>query len=225
MPNRATSAHQRHILSIGQQWKLADQFREALILSAGKLPQSTNWETVSAPNAVSPDAWAAVDIDWAEIGRPNQRLADLEHAWRAAVSQSQIPPLLADRDGFSKGKIANTPIEVICIFLGYGLFPPPELLLVVRHTFEAYFDRAGAAELEETFFRNRKQHVGNYAARRAASSEEFRWAFDIASSSKSAGGDLKAAERIKERENLDIEAESILRRARKRWKKAPKPEQ
>jgi hypothetical protein len=214
MRARTASARQRPILSIAQQWQLVDRFREALILSAGELLRSSE-ETWAPRNS---------DIDSAEIGKPNQGLADLEHAWQAAASQSQIPPLLADREGFSKGKISATPVEAMCVFLGYGLLPPPELLLAVRHTFEAYFDRAGAAELEETFFRNRKQHVGNYAARKAARFEEFQWAFEIAHSSKSAGGDLKAAEQLKERENLKIEAESILRRARKHWKKAPKAE-
>lgn len=66
------------ILSIEQQWKMVDRWRDALILSAEKLPRSTE------P--------AHLSVDEAEIGVPSQALADLEHAWQS-ISKSNYWPL------------------------------------------------------------------------------------------------------------------------------------
>jgi hypothetical protein len=198
------------VLSIEQQWKIVDRWRDALILSAAALGPSNQPAHLSA--------------DEAEIGVPSQALADLEHAWQAIDKANYWPvfwPLVRE----SPERIASTPIEALAAYVESGLYPPPELLLVLRTTFESYIGARGEIDLEEAFFGPPKRKAGNYAARRTASYDEGRWALEILSSTRDkTRTDIEVAEEIVAREGLTIDPESLLRRARKRWSRVEKPE-
>lgn len=192
------------ILSIEQQWKMVDRWREALTMSAGWLPRS------SAP--------ANLSVGEAVLGEPSQALADLEHAWQSIDKRSYFPSFL-DRSG----RFGDTPIESVSAYVRAGLYPPPELLLAVGGSFESYVDARGEVGLEEAFFGRPKRRAGNYAAQKAASFDELRWAM-LVSSRDNGKTDLEAAEDIVRSERLEIDPESLLRRARRRWRRLPKSE-
>jgi hypothetical protein len=208
MVARKFEPERRPILSIEQQWKLVDAFRDGLILSADALPPEKEAKRVG-------------DVDQAEVGVPSQALANLEHTWRS-IDRARYLPLFADRT--SKSKIARTPLEAMGVYAVYGLYPPPELMLAVRNASMSYMDAKGSVTLEESFFGRPKRKAGNYSARSASSGIEFEWAMRIMFESKDAGGDLKAAEQIVEEDQLSIDPESLLRRARTRWTRVSKPE-
>ena len=203
---------QRELLSIEQQWELVDRLRKELGNSANKLP------------AYSGTDWIHRSVDDGDGAAPNQAMADLEHAWQKVVATTPMAPMFADRCqpvGDDGVRIAITPIEAVAVYLSLGYYPPPELLLVLRHTLQSYFDGEGDPErdLEICFFGKPKPKAGNHAKQRMERAREFRWAFEIMHFSKDAGGDERAAAEIVQREGLEIDAASVLRRARKRWKR------
>lgn len=190
-------------LSIDQQWSLVESTKLKLQEAARNLEKSKCWES-------------AIEAK----GEETQSLANLEHTWLTITAQTSLPPLLASRVYITEdARVGATPIEAIVSYLDKGYYPPPELLLAVRHAFYSYRDAEGERTLEECFFGKPKQRAGNYSARSAQALQEFGWAFEILARSKAAGSDEKVAGEIVNRENLDIDEQTVLRRARKHWQK------
>lgn len=206
----------REVLTVAQQWELVQKLRADLSHSADSLAHYKG------------EKWSDRNVDDGEYLTPNQALADLEHTWRNISTAAPVPPLFANReppladDGV---RIAGTPLEALVTYLACGYYPPPELLLAVRHAVESYFDGEGQRELEECFFGRPRRKAGNHAARRVESHTEKAWAFEILVARKhGCSTDLAAAEEIVARYNLSIDPESVLRRARKHWTRV-KPEE
>lgn len=147
------------MLDLAAQSRLVRLYRALLDRDSRALPRS------SAPNVRLVDACAIDD--------PCQALADLEHAWqgigeqRPYIANSLSREYPEDWDG--------SPLHAMVSLLSQGLYPPPELLLAIRHCFLSYLVREGEVTLEECFFGRESSGPkgGPYAKRESRKLREF----------------------------------------------------
>ncbi len=202
MENRTTE--------IERQWEFVRDLRRELAACADRLPQSNEW---SATRSADPGLYSSGD---------NQALADLEHSWRELSQVEKLPPVLASRADTPEGiSVGETPIQAMAVYVELGYYPPPELLLSVCATLQSYLVGGGSVTMEECFFGKPRPKGGNFAARTAARRDEGRWALEILMARQhGVPTDIDAAQELVDREQLSIDADSVLRRARKCWARA-----
>ena len=78
----------------------------------------------------------------------------------------------------SEAKLAHHPLALFFLYVSYGFYPPPELLIALHEAFEAYQKEKGRLTLEEAFFGKPVQRAGTYAQRSAARGKVFSIAFE-----------------------------------------------
>ncbi|MGF1779775.1 hypothetical protein [Vibrio nomapromontoriensis] len=67
--------------------------------------------------------------------------------------------------------IAEHPLAALAYCLQAGIYPPPSVLLQIADTYKGYVHKQGKISLEEAFFGKSVKGMGNYAARKAKSSD------------------------------------------------------
>jgi len=112
---------------------------------------------------------------------------------------------------------ADEILPAIFYDLDFGLYPPPELLLLLRERFKVYMEAQGKVSLEEAFFGAPRRNAGNYAAR---SGDRYHGLAVAMLSGKEKGlSQLEVAEQYAEKRNIHVEPESLVRAERRRKKK------
>jgi len=176
------------------------------------------WRRVLEENAKKPLPDAA-DAHWSEHDTrdgsetQNLALAKLAKAW--TLFENDLPPRLRS-PGPNVGKF---PLVALFTYLDRGNAPPLQLLLGLMESFDHYLDAKGTLTLEEAFFGKPRRNAGNFAARSAASQRPLMWAMEIAVRAADGATDIEAAEGLVKDRGLEIDPESVLRSARKHWKK------
>ncbi|WP_116364205.1 hypothetical protein [Parahaliea mediterranea] len=96
-------------------------------------------------------------------------LSELDAAWKK-LSADYGEFLSRERDE----AFGSTPLEAFLMLIRQGYYPPPEILLAVADSFDAYFLSHGDVEMDK-FFKERIRGYGDFATRRAAEhdSREF----------------------------------------------------
>jgi hypothetical protein len=135
--------------------------------------------------------------------------AALLTAWRS-IPKSTWPIIC--REGFID--IASSPLLAMSLYLEYGAYPPPAVMLWVRDQLEQYLSAQGKLSLEEAFFGKPKRRAGNFAAREHAGRRLFAWWFELGVQVEKGKSEIDAASEIVSREELKIEPESLLRQVR-----------
>ena len=205
----------RHpVISIEKQWGLAQVYRNEMTRCASELSRS--------------NAAGIRDVDWSYPEEPSQALADLEHAWNAIGQQHPFPTNSLDREHDNKSD--TTPIAAIVSLVSQGIYPPPELLLALRWCYLSYMDAAGEKALEECFFGKPKQKAGTHSRRERARIYNATLALDMFvpivrdesgsihtdwKTIRSENSEIASAERVARVRGNKIDAESLLRKAKR----------
>lgn len=67
--------------------------------------------------------------------------------------------------------IAEHPLAALAYCLEAGVYPPPSVLLQIADIYKGYVHKQGEISLEDAFFGKPIKGMGNYAARKAKSSD------------------------------------------------------
>ncbi len=103
-----------------------------------------------------------------EIDRVRWR--QLEVRWQECTRAIPYPPVF-NRE-VDEG-LGLPPLHAFFLWVRYGLYPPPELLLGLADAFANYLDQKGEGELEVQFFGAKIKRAGNYARRSDKDSREI----------------------------------------------------
>jgi hypothetical protein len=160
-------------------------------------------------------------------GDDARRAKQLEVLWQAVTACHEYPPLFL-RD--LQAQTSLPPLALLFLHVGFGLYPPPELLLTLNDAFDKYMDGCGKVDLESVFFGNLKTRVGNYAGRRFARGEKAkRTAHALVAADGATGKKLHyAAESVIDRFDLKgkkgkpMDAENLVKDVRKFRKENPR---
>lgn len=141
----------------------------------------------------------------------------LEESWQL-LQDDYGEPVRRDFDE----EFADSPLQAFLYLVDEGFYPPPEVLLSIRHCFRHYMICSGDIELEDVFFSKRKKRVGNYAARSAHDSlYEQLWFLgrceDLLSNEPNRSIETLAEEMLQNLKLYDYDTDNFLRNYR-RWK-------
>lgn len=150
----------------------------------------------------------------------------LEHQWSQAIAHISFS-IDGEEIQYGRNLIQydsdKTPIEVFVNMIKTGIYPPPEFLFLLAYIFDMYFQNEGEVKLEEIFFGSPQRPFGNFAARKAKSSNDKYEAFESAYEAAKEIADFDftltrfAEVYFKSSKNNEIDIESFLR-GRRRWK-------
>ena len=137
----------------------------------------------------------------------NEFFQSLQNAWEAADSeQGQTAQLLVSDPPTSN------PISTLMHCIDQGVYPPPELLLVLHDCYMEYMGEH--SDLETAFFGRPRQRSGNFAKRRYKSFLDFRVKMTFSKHLKSGSSRAEAAESTVNEIGLEKDADSLLRELR-----------
>ena len=165
--------------------------------------------------------WRAVHVAREVLNNSEGKpvLEELENAWAllemeyGTVEVFGREEKVVDRD--SVGMLADNPLVALFYCVHSGFYPPPELLLGLSFLWDEYLDAAGGKTLEEVFIGKPKRKAGNYASRDNSKMTKMMRAMRFQRFLDDGLTQEQAAEKLIGTDNLDIDAETIIREARK----------
>jgi hypothetical protein len=119
----------------------------------------------------------------------SQRARAFEQSWQTAIKGNPHPLYFRRELAAESGM---PPLGLMFLYIHYGLYPPPELLLGLRDGFDYYLNTKGTL-LEDIFFGRAVRRIGNYAARSASRQRRFSLAFETLVEADRTGKDLTTA--------------------------------
>ena len=147
----------------------------------------------------------------------NPALARLERLWRA---QPMSP---ADSAGLDwPGRYAETPrapiLDHVLEWVRRGLYPPPEMLIVLLEQHDVYLEARGRLTLEDVFYGPAAKRAGNYAARRDKEAQRRDMIAEFDALGRKGNAKTMAAELVMETHGIDRYANDFLKDL-SRWRR------
>lgn len=131
----------------------------------------------------------------------------------------------AERGGQLRN-VAESPLAAFFYFVNGGMYPPPELMLVLSDCWEIYKANNGEMTIEESFIGPTKKGAGNFSKRDNSKMRKVLMQWNFLKMLREGLTRMQAAEAISLAHNGKPDADSILRMmhgiARKRSKKPEK---
>lgn len=158
----------------------------------------------------------SLEAQWERVELWRQELADsedypvlssLEYLWSVIEPEQRV----VDRKDV---RVADSPLAALMYFIECGFYPPPELLLGLLDTWEAYMGMGGDIDLEEAFFGKPIRKAGNYSKRKFSRLKKLDQSFKMDRLIRDGMTKAKAAEKVSEETGVD--PETIARQTRVR---------
>jgi len=118
---------------------------------------------------------------WKEVDRQRRLLIEgktvvwvsLEESWAVLDEFYEGIVRREDRHG-------DTPFEAAMLCLELGFYPPPELLMTIRHQYQIYTYSGGKVSIEKSLFGPPRRKAGNHAQRHGSHGKLIHMAIQMA---------------------------------------------
>ena len=129
----------------------------------------------------------------------------MEECWRLLESHDAV---------FPRGdvRVADNPLAALMYYIDMGFYPPPELLLGLFETWQAYKLCGGKVSLEDAFLGRPVRKAGNYASRSRARFRNMYLRMNLEEKISNGMSKTQAAEQLSLESG--IEADTIVRVAK-----------
>lgn len=109
-----------------------------------------------------------------------------------------------------------TIFQAISFYLNMGMYPPPELLLVLQELFGEYLAAEGEKTLDDIFLSRAVPKLGNLASRRAQIVEDMALEWVLRRAGDEGKSQINAVSEYLNQREMDVDPESYLRAWRRR---------